>query len=368
MDVNLGHFKHVFTLKSIYGLSTVSLDTLERNKLKVAYCSFIIIINAFELIVSIYDKNNDITNLPFMSTILNYFCLYLPLYSLVTAIVDYKSKVSIALNLEAIENRLDSIKMSVAGKSWFRVQILSLLVINWLIQGTYLVFNVFYTRPNGPITKYCTVQHFVGTILLQGGSMVLFLSKAVMIQRAITEGFSKTIRDQQALLAQQRPGNRRRRTVKSRTESYKWTLLAELQRSLEFTEHSIRDHFWVYITWYRLMVEVMGPAMGVLWLTESQKFLAGIFLAEIAGVFLGMVHAIVELNIEKENALSSLIEVEGKETCGNRLKHQILAKIHRSRWSFSSPFFTIDSFLLATVLENLVFVVTTMIGVYGKSG
>lgn len=367
----MGHFKSVFVLDSIHGLSTVSLDTLKQSKIKVAYSCVLLLVYVVESIFNNYNLfiGNIKDTLLISIVILSAACL--PLYSLTMAVLDYKSKVSVAMNLEAIEQKIESITATVHGKNWIRAMVMGLVICTTVVQAAHVILIVTGIWHISVITEYVTIVHFAGIQLLEGYSMVTLMAKVVIIQRAITNGFSQLQQHLQIHCTSQghRPRNQRRRDARLRIENdKKWSLLAELEVSLYFTENSIRNHCSVQIVWFRIMFEVMGPIAYILWLKESSVLIMGFNLLQAGTCILSVVYAITRMREAKEEALLSLTKANVRDKCPSRVKRQILAQIHRNRVPFSCGIFTVDSTLLATVLENSMFVITSMIGMYVKNG
>lgn len=347
MDINLGYFKQVFLVDTIYGLTTVSLETLDQSKLKVAYSYLLIAVYMSDLIISFF---NFTTGEVIVRVIIQSFSS-----SLVWAIVDYKSKISAVMNLEAIENTIESNKFTVFGKTWMKANVISMIAVNVALQLVYFIFYGLASKLY--ITRYLTAFHSMGIQVVLGWTMVMLIAKIVMTQRALTKGFSEIRQNRQVSL------NAGNRTIRMQNEiNKKWALLSELQGALHTTGNNVRDLFYPHIIWYRVIIEVIGPI--TFFFAHGQYLNAHLWSSylRIVIIFLSILLAVKIIENEKEEALWTLIKDRKQEEgrSSRHVKHQILATIHRNRTPFSCGIFDVDYSLLATVLENCIFVYTTM--------
>lgn len=350
MEVNLGYFKSVFLMETLFGTSTVCLTSLNQSKLKVAYAGFFIIVYILELII--YYFRREVSDWIGLFEIGKFISVSLPLVSLVGGVLDYKTKISIALNLEAMENILESVKVSVPGKKLLKAIALCFNIV--------IILGLLYSlgdaiNSHGLFTTYLTTIHYLGTHNLLIFPMIMFFIKVVMIQRGITEGFSEIIK---SLQRQPHPHNQG-----IRDEERKWTILTELQGALHTTEGNIRNCYWIQTVWAILMMEITYPVVCVLWIKQGVFGWKHFMLLRSIFTFIGIVCAVELTKKSKEEALLALTNCNAEVVHLKRVKHQLLAKIHHSRVTFSCNFYDVDYTLLTTVLENFIFVATTVISI-----
>lgn len=367
MEVNLGIFKPLMLFESLYGTCTVSLQTLEQSKLKVAYTIFFIILYAVEQILFGFNERGENTMLVYTARI---FTILLPIYSLIGSIFDYKTKISAALNLEAIEKKLLTQGFKMSGTRRLRYISTGLVAMNAYLNIWSLMESIIGIQSHLPVTRYVTGHQNHGTQINQALGLILFLVKASVIQDAITKGYSlilesqeeSTVRENQtASRIRNRNQGGKARKVKTELDK-KWALLSELQGHLHVTTSSIRDSYWVHIIWYRLVAEVLTPLLCFRVVEEDSISWFKYFL-EITISFIAIVFTVERTLKGKNTALTTLsnnVLGNGRVRL-NSVKHQLLAKIHRRRVTFSCVLFDVDYTLLATFLENSLFVVTAVL-------
>lgn len=367
MEVNLGFFKSLMLFESLYGTCTVSLQNLEQSKLKVSYTVFFIVLYVVEQILFGF---NDRGENPMWEYSARMFTILLPMYSLIWSIFDYKTKISAALNLEAIEEKLMTQGFKVSGTRWLLYSSTGLVALNAYLNIWSLWENIVGLQTHLPVTRYVTAHQNHGTQINQALGLILFLAKASVIQDAITKGFSLVLQSQEESTAREdqtasrrRVRNRGGKTCRVKTESdKKWDLLSELQCHLHITESSIRDSYWVHIIWYRLVAEVLTPLLCFRVDTEDSIGWFKYFL-EITISFIAIVFTVERVSKGKKAALTALSNnvLGSGRVRVKSVKHQLLAKIHRRRVTFSCVLFDVDYNLLATFLENSLFVVTAVL-------
>lgn len=361
MEVNLGDFKAMFVVGSLYGINTVSLSTLEQSMWKIIYSVFLITVHIVEIIVYFY--NDQITPVSSIRKIVKLYMSVFPVYSLIVAIVDYKSNITVALSLEAIEATLEKNNFKVPGKTMCKAMSVSLVVINIVMQSFRIVHNTINNSFSLPMTRFVTNIQLVGNQLVVAVSIMMFQTKIVMIQKAITKGFTDVIyrqNEQHTTTGFHRNRGRRNRRVQTEKDK-KWALLTEIHGSLDFTENMVRNSFWMQIIWNRLLFEVALPIAVFIW---DFSGIGWYFVARAAFQFVMIVFTCELLTKEKKAACSTITTSEQfvQGISRKQIKRQLLANIHRGRVPFSCLFFDVDYSLLATVLENLIFVVTVLAG------
>lgn len=368
MEVNLGDFKSIFVVASLYGTNTVSTRTLEQSKSKIIYAAGLITLYTAETVIYLCNTTQE----PLLAKVLNICMSILPVYALIMAIVDYKSRISVALNLISIETKLERNNIPVPRKRMINIMTVIVWLLNTIMVGLNIMISFSNENFNFPITKSVTNIHRDGIQLIEWYLLIVFLSKLRMIQKSITKAFkevtlsTKEIQPLASRSHRQRCRGRTNRRVQTEVGK-KWALYAELQGSLFNTEHMICNSFWVQTIWLRMVVEVAVP-----FVSSIRKFNGpGYFLLiRMALKFVGILYIWESVKKEKlasistENLvdISTTSEINWERISRRKIKHQLLAKIHRHRVSFCCRLFDVDFSLLATVLENVVFVITATIG------
>lgn len=293
--------------------------------------------------------------------------LMLPMYSLIMAIVDYKSKISLALNLEAIESKLKSYKVPVGGQGSFKAFVWGLMIIHFIAQLWGFLANVLGFQDQLSITRFITTFQIIGTQLVEGFYPLLFLAKMLILQKAIKNDLYEVNQNVKGPSTARGQRLRNRGIVRAQMQTdaeQKWALLTELQGCLFNVEAKIRETTEIQLILSRILVEIFGP---ILFLTMTKFHLLamrGDSLPRVILSFLSTVYIAERLNNAKKEALMTLSkEIVNDGVVRKKLiKRQILAGIHRSRAQYSCSLFDVNYGLLIVVLENMLLVATSMIG------
>lgn len=367
MEVNLGCFKYSLMHETAVGISTVSMKTLQQSKLKVCYALFLILTFGVESILYCRSFMKMETKETISSVMIRVLLVTISVHSLLSGIFDYKTKISVCMNLEAIERKLEAQGTKVPGKGLVKVVLVCFTTLTVVLQVVDIVNNLTgLTNVSLTFTKYLTTPQNIGTLMSLFSALSLYHMKVLMIQKAITKTYGEINQDQlERSSSRHSPETRQRRQGRTGNEQseadMKWTVLAELQRSLEWTEVQINESAKVQVLLNRMVIEVLMPILFIDKYFQEQLSITNLFNATHSVGFFIAVCTVEWIRMEKEKAFHQLSACRRHSS---RQRHQLLANIHRGRRPFSVIFFDMDYSLLFAILENLVFTATARIAAW----
>lgn len=101
MNLNSKYFKYLFRTETVIGMNTLSVDGLDQKLRKTVYTCFIMTCTIIGLVHSLAYEHPNIGLT---------FYVVRTTHAFITAVHDYRTKVTAILNLEAIERRLSTEK------------------------------------------------------------------------------------------------------------------------------------------------------------------------------------------------------------------------------------------------------------------
>ncbi|KAG8274388.1 hypothetical protein J6590_004414 [Homalodisca vitripennis] len=358
MDVDLGSFKHIFLIETFFGTNTVSVATLKQSRWRIAYSGMHLtlhLLNEVEYWVIQYVFHQPVTTL---ALILRLFKTSLPTYCLIRAIWDRKTKVSCALALAVIEQRLEN--PTVLKKIFCKVGIAGIVVTHlclYFMNQTILQEN--HLRNSRIVNSIFAMNNF-GILLGQSLGLIFFLTKLASAEKLVIKNFTDLYT--QKALGVVLPGTTRNIVNEDRNQDSKQ--LKELLVSMRNSDEKIRSCYWFQVVFFRLFTEVAIPMIFVTFVWSERSFyipIQALSLMHVIVYISAIAYAAERVGKEKEDVrlmLSSAIVVLKNDSRGP-IKHQLIASHHRSP-PFSCYFFDVEFSMLLDILGNAMFVAVTL--------
>lgn len=367
MELKFGQFRQLLFLNSLFGMNVASLITLERHKLKVFINIVIGVLFVCEYFMYLKNSlsNNGETILILNETLTFVFSFYI-VYTMVFEILKYKTKISSALEIEAIKKELESLKTHpIVGKH----------NLNLFYRGLYLVavippfFGLYQTvlhfPQNKPITAYITSYVAMALFTVQGLTIVIYLNEVRSVQQSVVRELNAMLSSSPSTQPQRCP-QRSRAPTKDKLNIQllrlgQLKLINILQGSLNHTEMKLRAHFALPIILRFLLISLVFPT----YYTQTELTFDLILFVALSHLANAIFLIIVVNQQRRSKELTGLQLINclydlPSESWSRNIKHQVLANIHRSS-PFSCRLFEVDFGLAALMVENSVMVLTAIL-------
>ncbi|KAG8295429.1 hypothetical protein J6590_080678 [Homalodisca vitripennis] len=346
--------------EAAFGVSTVCVATLGQSVWKVSWSVFYIMVYAME--VAFYWFREQITEQPVGTIIIaRCFALFIATYSFVIGITDYKTKISAALNMEAIEKKLDSATVSVRDKMLHKILVQAMFIVQFCLISLAELKQIMNDLSIG-MARFITTFQSVGNILVQLYGNVAFMIKLRILNSTVTQSLAQIHHHLRTNFQTVVDSDSQESCLEYQLERHDLTqkmlpLLIEVQNSIHVTEVKIHSCYMVYIIWIRACVGGIIPIIctNVMKGTATSAYNFVVLSIFPAGL-LWIIYNSQKLTEEKKNTnlqLTSCLVACRKNS--HHFKRQLLANIHRSS-SFTYYFFDLDYATCTDVIENALFV------------
>lgn len=358
MDFDLGVFKSLFLIESFFGLTTVNVRSLGQCRVKVVYCWFIVIVQIIEF--ALYVRGQIVYYNHPEELIYIFVWLVFALFNIlvtVNSISDWNQKMSIALQMQAIAQNLES------KDDFFDKLIIRGAFVSFVVFFTLRKFAVFtYIVPREvtiiPAIPWFTSPYRNGSLIIQGAEEIIFLTKFVSLKRNILKEMDSTVQSLRDPHSQGATRSNSKDEIRNRNS--KLRLYISLQNALYQTLNDVQEQFRAFLVFMRFYIEVKI----ILSYVVHGTLLNTVREVTSALMFLGMVIASERVYATFKDTKQQLATVLFKSNSKSQrriFKHQMLSNIHRSS-RLSCRLFVLDYGLIAEVLENTAWVLIAVLG------
>lgn len=376
----LSAMRPLFAVKSLFGVSTVSFNSLQQSTFKTVYTGAWIVVYLIESVafmknvyVSVRHDTLDADKImDYLAKQLNYVITF---YMLFMSISDYRTFVSSALNIQTATELLESKKIEITPTNKVTFVIVVLAVI-WksLMILCYCMFTWILSQNVEAITSYVTVLHFYGSQLLMIVVFGTFKFKTNQIYKSLNRA--------QDTLQQRYPCMRVNENVNLHNTFYahsnllqSFILTKKVRGAMCFINGQVLNHCWPFLAWMVFGVSVNVPVVIYQYLIAPYKtpnydrnqisiILFVMYIVSNAVYCLALFYS-SEVYVEECHAtVDTFFELATRRKCNERrqcLKHQTLATIHRSSL-ISCYFFDLDYSLGMYMVDTAVLVIITLNG------
>lgn len=367
MNLNSKYFKYLFRTETVIGMNTVSADGLDQKLWKTVYTCSIMTCTIIGLVHSLAYENPNIGLTFYVArttqSVLLRFVLF---YAFITAVHDYRTKVTAILNLEAIERRLSTEKSggpdTTLAETGVSLLSLALYVVHWAETVTELM-----TGPRS-IPKLFTSFHFNLFKCCQFYGCLLFTTKCYRVQKEINK-LLDTLFEEGAIKDRSRNKYRLTRSEKVKNLREATRNLKTLQGALFDSEMKIKSYYWIYVAWFAITSAVMTPIIVISTsdVKNYREFLGlNATLLSYVAFTVAVVVAFEQIRDEQDAALGEVVVVTHADThveddVLRTLTHQILAHHHRHASSSSFYLFHVDFSLLADIFDTTLMIACTLL-------
>lgn len=363
MNLNSKYFKYLFHTETVIGMNTVSVDGLDQKLWKTVYTCFIMTCTIIGLVHSlVYEHPNIGLTFYVARTTQSVLLRFVLFYAFITAVHDYRTKVTAILNLEAIERRLSTEKSGGLAETGVSLLSLALYVVHWTETVTELMTDL------RSIPKLLTSLHFNLFKCCQFYGCLLFTTKCYRVQTKINK-LLDTLVEEGAIKDRSRNKYRLTRSEKVKNLREATRNLKTLQGALFDSEMKIKSYYWIYVAWFAITSAVMTPIIVISTsdVKNYREFLGlNATLLSYVAFTVAVVVAFEQIREEQDAALGKVVVVMHADTrvedgVLRTLTHQILAHHHRRASSSSFYLFDVDFSLLADIFDTTLMIACTLL-------
>lgn len=269
MNLNSKYFKFLFRTETVIGINTVSIDGLDQKLWKTVYTCIIMTCTIIGLVHSlVYEHPNIGLTFYVARTTQSVLLRFVLFYAFITAVHDYRTKVTAILNLEEIERRLSTEKSggpdTTLAETGVSLLSLALYVVHWAETVTERASGVSRNYSPVSISTCSSVVSFTGVCSLQP-STTESKRKSTNYVLDILDVYLYVLDMYEEGAIKDRSRNKYRLTRSEKVKNLREATrnLKTLQGALFDSEMKIKSYYWIYFAWFAITSAVMTPSIVI---------------------------------------------------------------------------------------------------------